>query len=107
MRLRPFFPPPLGLPIVSCGSASSPPPPTYTINALLFYDENDNGVLDPNEVVRLPNIKVSLGGVSSLSGPNGEVTLTGVPGGTAQLTADSTTLPPFYSLAPYSVQVPA
>ena len=38
-----------------------PRTPTYSVTATVFYDENGNGQLDPNEVVRIPGVEVVIG----------------------------------------------
>jgi lysophospholipase L1-like esterase len=79
-----------------------------TVNVVVFYDENSNGVLDPSEGGRVPEVDVQLGGVSGRSEKaTGRVSLTGVGNGMLTLDVDPGSLPPYY-VAPSStmVQVP-
>jgi lysophospholipase L1-like esterase len=90
------------------GPTPSPTPPGTSITFILFYDENANAVADTAEVVRVPDVEVSVGGRSARSETlSGRAVVTGVQNGsyTASLRAD--TLPPYYrSGSPVSVQVP-
>jgi lysophospholipase L1-like esterase len=58
----------LALSLAACGGGGSPPTqpgpppePRYPVTVVVFYDENDNGLLDPGEVVRLPDVDVLVG----------------------------------------------
>jgi lysophospholipase L1-like esterase len=79
--------------------------PTFTVTGALFYDENGNGMLDPGENTRVPDVTVEAGGQSARSSKVlGEFTLSSVAGPTQTVTLRRTTLPPFY-VAPASVTV--
>src|SRR5512141_2659883 len=63
----------------SPSTPSSPPPPTYSVTATVFYDENGNGVLDPPEIVRVPNVTVVIGTGTGTSAANtGQAVVTGI-----------------------------
>src|SRR5438128_1261097 len=61
------------LPLAACGGSKSPvgptpsTDPTYSVSALVFYDENGNGAMDAIEAVRLQQIDVVVGSVSAKS----------------------------------------
>ncbi len=103
------------LSLAGCGGGSSsptepnPPGMTGTLGITLFYDENGNGQIDPGEVVRLPEVLVSVAGASGRTAAgSGTTLLSGLPEGTHAVTVDTSTLPPFYQApaVPISVQVP-
>jgi lysophospholipase L1-like esterase len=77
--------------------------------ATLFYDENGNGLLDPSESVRVPNVMVDVGGKSGRSAEGtGRVAIAGVPTGKQLLAIRPASLPAYYQAsAPVRVQVPA
>jgi lysophospholipase L1-like esterase len=98
-----------GLP--GCGGPSptspGPPVPTYPVTAVVFYDENGNGILDANEAVRLPEVDVDVSGHGGRSEKlTGRAVVNGVPAGSYPVTLKAPSLPPFYtpaSVAPISV----
>jgi lysophospholipase L1-like esterase len=105
----------LGVLAASCGGGSSPtgpggsptPPPGYPVSGVLFYDENDNGVLDPGEVVRLPGVTVSVGGKTGQTGTGGRFTVNDVPAGAQSAEARPDSLPPYFAAgAAAAVTVP-
>lgn len=84
------------------GSPLTPPPPTEppgeTVSAVVFYDENGNGQLDPSEQGRVPEVEVSIGGRTARAEKlTGRVTVRGVPAGSHQLTVLPGSLPPYYT----------
>ncbi len=86
---------------------SPPPLPTFTVNAVVFYDENSNFAPDGNELVRIPGVRVTGGGGSGISGAGGRVAVERVLGGAHTLTVDVATLPPgFVPGPPIPVTVP-
>jgi acyl-CoA thioesterase-1 len=95
----------------ACGGGSSPsepslPPATYSLSVLVFYDENANGVLDPQEGVRLPSVTVTAAGRSAQTGEAGVATLDGLPAGTLTVAVQASSLPAFWregQSAPLSV----
>ena len=103
----------LGLPGCGGGSptAPAPPVPTYGVTAVVFYDENGNGVLDATEAVRLPEVDVDVSGhVGRSEKLTGRAVVNGVPAGSFPVTLKSASLPPFYapvSMPPVTVPQPA
>ena len=98
-----------------CGSSGSsgpttiPSPPGTSVTLVVYYDENANGVAEPAEVVRVPDVTVSLGARTARSETlSGRAVVTGVPNGTYTAAIRTDTLPPFYQPgAPVSIEVPA
>jgi lysophospholipase L1-like esterase len=90
------------------GPTTMPTPPGTSVTLVLFYDENANGVADGGEVVRVPDVEVSVGGRTGKSEKaTGRAVVTGVPSGTYPASIRNDTLPPFYAPgAPVTVQVP-
>ena len=84
------------------GPTSQPSPstaPGATVVATLYYDENQNGRVDGDEAVRIPDVEVSIGGRTARSEKTtGRAVVTGVPAGAQTLTVRADTLPPFYAL---------
>jgi lysophospholipase L1-like esterase len=66
---------------------------------MVFYDENKNGVLDPSEGGRLPNVGVSGGGHSAQTASGGVATLQ-APSGPVTLSIAPDTLPAYYQAGP-------
>jgi lysophospholipase L1-like esterase len=100
---------------VACGGAGPPtqpsPPtePTYPVTAVVFYDENGNGVIDPNEAVRLPQVEVVVQGVGSAkTAPGtGQAVIMGVKAGSQSVAIRTESLPMFFVPGPaVSVPVP-
>lgn len=94
---------------VACGGGSPsapptpPPDPGFTVRAVVFYDENGNGSLDPDEPIRIPDAQVTVGGRSGRSEKRtGAVQVTGVPTGTHTVAIAGGTLPPFFVAGPPS-----
>jgi lysophospholipase L1-like esterase len=84
------------------GGPTTPPPvttpPGATVNVLVYYDENGNGLLDPAEQARLPQVEVTVGGRSARTETlSGGAAVQGVPNGTFPVAINPATLPPFYS----------
>jgi len=87
------------------GGGSSPTSPTAgggeaSVTAVVFYDENGNGRLDPGESVRLPQVGVQVGGVIGRTDARGTAVVQNAASGsvTAQVLAGS--LPPYYQAGP-------
>ena len=100
---------------LGCGGSSSPttptsppPPPGSTVTVVVFYDENANGTRDPDEIVRVPDVEVTIGGRTARSEKGtGRALVTGVASGSYAVTVRGDTLPPFYTAgAPVTVQAP-
>jgi lysophospholipase L1-like esterase len=80
------------------------------VNGIVFYDENGNGALDPNEVVRLPGVTVSVGGRTGQTGTGGRFIVNDVPAGAQSAEARTDGLPPYFSpgaAAPVTVPQPS
>ena len=92
-------------------SAPSTPAPTYSVTAVVFYDENGNGVLDATEAVRLPEVDVDVSGhVGRTEKLTGRAVVSGVPAGSFPVTLKSASMPPFYTptgIPPVAVPQPA
>lgn len=89
------------------GTPGTPPSAGFGVSGVVFYDENGNGTLDPDEVVRLPGATVSVGGRTGQSGANGLFTVAGVPAGSQTAQADPSSLPAYYRPgAAVSVSIP-
>jgi lysophospholipase L1-like esterase len=74
---------------------------------MVFYDENANGIADPTEVVRLPNVTVTIGDRAGTSMAAGQFTVQNVPMGTQNITLAASGLPAYFSQgASVSVAVP-
>jgi lysophospholipase L1-like esterase len=113
-RFRPFLA--VGIAVAfGCGQnptvVSPLPTPTpttgYTVTAVVFEDDNGNGVQDPGEPAIVPDVEIEVGGRTGTSQPGtGGVTITGVAApGTYALNLRK--LPPFYQPgAPQSVTIP-
>jgi lysophospholipase L1-like esterase len=106
------------LPLAACGGGSNSPggpsgptgptEPTYTLNVTVYYDENRNGALDPNEGARVPGVEVVVGAASGISAPGtGLAMVTGIREGSYEVTVDPGSLPVYYQFgATLPVQVP-
>jgi len=79
------------------------------VTLVLYYDEDANTVAEPVEVMRVPDVTVSLGTRTGRSETlTGRAVVTGVQNGTYTPAVRTETLPPFYQPgAAVSVQVPA
>ena len=69
---------------------------TNTLNGVVFYDQNGNGLPDADEEVRVPGVRVSAGGQSGTSGASGQVTVNNLPDGSQALAIQADSLPPFF-----------
>jgi acyl-CoA thioesterase I len=93
----------VGLP--GCGGGGSPtspgtPSPSYPVTAVVFYDENGNGVMDAEESIRLPEVDVEVAGhVGRSEKLTGRAVVNGVPAGSYSVSVRATSLPPFYAAA--------
>lgn len=116
MSRRAFAPAFLVLASLACGGggASTPtqpvpsPSPGYPVTAIVYYDQNNNGKLDSEDAVRLPNVEVTVGGASARTASvTGQVVVPGVPAGSQTAALSPQSLPPFFVPgAPVTVQVP-
>ena len=105
-----------GFLLLSCGGGSSPggpstppPAPTYSVTATVFYDENGNGFLDTSEIVRVPNVTVTIGTGTGTSAPTtGQAAVTGIQEGSFAPQVRTESLPAYFEppiapLAPVTV----
>ena len=107
------------LPLIACGGSSSgggspsgpsgPSVPTHSVAVTVFYDENSNGRLDPDEGVRLPGIEVGIGTGSGTTGVGtGQAAVTGILEGSYSVALREGSIPSFYQAgAEIPIQVPA
>ncbi len=106
------------LPLIACGSSSNsgspggpsgPSVPTHSVAVTVFYDENGNGRLDPDEGVRLPGVEVVIGTGSGTTGVGtGQATVMGILEGSHNAALREGSIPSFYqAAAPIPIQVPA
>src|SRR6266536_207392 len=76
------------------GGPSSPtPPPGTPVSGFVFYDENANGIADPNETMRLPGVTVAIGSASAQTTAGGRVTVSSVLPGAQAASLRPDTLP--------------
>lgn len=107
----------LALLLSSCGGGSpvgpgptptpSPPPgDVHTVTVVVYYDENQNGVLDPGDRARVPSVTVAIAGrTAQTEKTTGRAVVSGVPAGLQTVSVQST--PPFYAAGlPVSIAVP-
>jgi lysophospholipase L1-like esterase len=82
------------------GPAPVPTPvPGNTVVAVVFYDENADGQVQPGEPIRIPDVEVSVGGRSARTEKaTGRAVVTGVPAGQHAVSVRAETLPPFYAV---------
>ena len=68
------------------------------MSAVVFYDENGNGQLDPSEQGRVPEVEVTIAGRTARAEKlTGRVTVRGVPSGSHTMTVMPGSLPPYYT----------
>ena len=90
-----------------CGSSPTGPTqvPTTTVNVVVFYDENGNGLLDGTEVARIPKASVKIGTATSVTDAKGRTSLL-VGLGAQTITVDAASLPAYYQVAAQTVTLP-
>jgi lysophospholipase L1-like esterase len=80
------------------GPDSSPTPvPGSPVSGFVYYDENANGIADPPEIVRLPSVGVTVGGVSGSTTTGGRFSLPSVPNGSQAAQARPDALPAYFT----------
>jgi len=96
--------------VSGCGGGTTDPTPvdpaTADLTAIVFYDENGNGVLDLSEGVRLPGVSVTVAGRAGQTAGNGEIRFQGLPVGAQSIAVEAGSLPPFFAAEPISVTLP-
>ncbi len=105
-----------GVVMTACGGGSSsptgptptPPVDVYSVSGFVFYDENRNGVADPDETLRMGDVEVQVSGRTGLSAPTtGQFEVSGVPAGAHVVGVRPPSLPPFFvAAASPTAQVP-
>ncbi len=90
------------------GPTPTPSVPTYSLNATVFYDENGNGQLDANEIVRVPGVEVVVGSVSARSADGtGIAVVSGIVEGPTTVGVRTESLPMYFQPGPaIPIQVP-
>ncbi len=101
--------------LIACGGGGSGPTPVptpstvpgETVTAVVFYDKNQNGVMDPLDHA-VPDVDVVIGGRTGRSQVGGGgATITNVPAGTHTVALRPESVPPFFSPGALpTVQVP-
>jgi lysophospholipase L1-like esterase len=87
--------------LLVASSAAGDAPAASTLRAVVFCDENANGLLDPDEQIRIPDALVVVGPRSGRSAvATGRVTIEGVPAGEQVVSVTADSLPPFYVPGP-------
>jgi lysophospholipase L1-like esterase len=91
----------------ACGGPTEPPPPDlHTLQAIVFYDENGDGRMGPEERVRVPQVELSCAGKTGTSvRGTGQVTIEGVPAGAQNLYGVISSFPPFFESPPGGVPI--
>lgn len=90
----------------SPGTPSTPGPPTYSVTATVFYDENGNGTLDGDEGARVPNVRVVIGtGSGTSAAGTGQAAVAGIQEGSFTPQVDTGSLPYYYE--PPTTPLPA
>jgi len=87
---------------------TTPPVPGHPVTAVVFYDENANGTMEPGDHA-VPDVDVVIAGRTgrSVTG-SGAATVANVPAGSHQVTLRAESLPPFFRAGTLpAVQVPA
>jgi lysophospholipase L1-like esterase len=112
---RAIYPLIVALAGAACGGGSSPagpsgpgPGPTPTpsgasVSGFVYYDEDGDGALDPEEQVRLPDVVVSLGSRTGRSADRGQFVVSGVTAGSYTARVEEGSLPPFFQSGEVSV----
>lgn len=95
------------LTLTACGGGSptspplpTPPPPPAgsSVSVVVFYDENGDGQLGPEERIRVPGVVVEISGRTGTSEiATGQASVTGVPDGTHGVSVRTESLPPFWA----------
>ena len=85
-----------------------PPVPGTPVTAIVFYDENANGIMEPGDHA-VPDVDVVIAGKTGRSAlGSGAATVVNVPAGSQEVTLRAESVPPFFRAgAPPTVLVPA
>src|SRR3954471_13653121 len=90
--------------LASCGGGGAPsgpssPPPVAgsTVTAIVFYDRNANGVMEPGDHA-IPDVDVVIAGKTGRSAVgSGAATAAGAPPGAHDVTLRAESVPPFFA----------
>lgn len=91
--------------LAACGGSgpSAPPPPgsppptgSNAVAGVVFYDQNGNGAADGDELVRLPGVRVTIGGQTGAADGVGQFSVSGVADGAQSASVDTASLPPYF-----------
>jgi acyl-CoA thioesterase I len=95
---------PVAVMAAACGGGSGPtdpgtptPTPGSPVSGFVFYDENANGIADAAEIVRLPSVGVTVGGVTGSTSTGGRFSLPSVPNGSQTAQARPDALPAYFT----------
>jgi lysophospholipase L1-like esterase len=78
-------------------SPSTPPPePTFALPVVVFYDENGNGLLDPNEPGRMPGAEVVAGSTTARTDRGSGRAVIQARAGTQTVAIRAESLPPYW-----------
>ncbi len=78
------------------GPSSPPPDPTYPVSVVVYYDQNGNGVLDPNETGRMPGAEVVAGSATAKTERGTGRAVVQATAGTQTVAVRAESLPPFW-----------
>jgi lysophospholipase L1-like esterase len=104
-----------GLLVTACGGGSSTPSgpttpsvPTHSVAVTVFYDEDADGQLDPNEAARVPGVAVVIGtGSGTSAAGTGIANVTGIQEGSLSVAVREESLPAYFQApSPAPIQVP-
>jgi lysophospholipase L1-like esterase len=87
--------------LAAAGCGGTTPTPVHDVDAVVFYDENGNGVPDTNETARVPGAQlIVLGaGITAETAPaTGLAVLRSVPEGDWAVGVNNNILPPYYKV---------
>lgn len=90
-------------------SLPTPTPITHPVTVTAYLDENANGVFDPTEGTRIPNVEIVIGSARATTAVlTGQATVQ-APEGAQALTVTAASLPPFYRppSSPIQITVPS
>jgi lysophospholipase L1-like esterase len=78
------------------GPSTPPPEPTYPVSVVVYYDQNGNGVLDPDEPVRMPGAEVVAGSATATTARGSGRALIQATAGTQTVAIRAESLPPYW-----------
>jgi lysophospholipase L1-like esterase len=78
------------------GPSTPPPEPTYAVPVVVYYDQNGNGVLDPDEPVRMPGAEVVAGSATAITARGTGRAVIQATAGTQTVAIRAESLPPYW-----------